>query len=178
MGIELASSITDNYPHWLCYAQSIIRGMQSTLEPTEVVNDTICRLADRDSRKLESLREQINGLDRYVKRAIKIAIISPRSRLRYRKGGHCTSDAEWIENIGIADDENDDCLDIPAAYELVPTILDEMNITPEEREIFTWRFFGREFAEYPGDHSRSKLSKSYLKVRNKIIPILLGKIGA
>ncbi len=175
---RLSTIITNNYKSWLDYAQKIISSSKSTLEPGEVVNDVILRLMEKDSFKLMQLIDQNDGhgLDYYVKRVIKVAIISPRSNLRYQKGGYCTTAVEWIENVNCKENADAEVLNVSDASDLVSTILEDLPISKEDKDIFLWRYFGRSYAEYPIRHTASKFSKTYLRVKRQILPILMKQV--
>ncbi|MFI3306634.1 MAG: hypothetical protein R3Y68_09015 [Rikenellaceae bacterium] len=188
MTAHLEKYITTRYPNWVEFAQAKIISANIQLDAAEVVNDTLLRLIERSTEQLNTMAAIGNGtatdLSRYVCYAIKIAIISPRSAIRYTRGGYCTERVEWIEQMGASSGSGADyhaqdlaATNIDRAYELIPKILDSLDFSEEDKSAFLWRHFGRAYADYPDGRSKSTLSKIYIKIKKRIIPILRRQIG-
>lgn len=174
MNPDLNTFITTHYPQWVEYAAYHVRQSRLPIDPTEVVNDVLCTLLERDTAKLKRLMNARNKdgteLDFFVMRIIKISIHSPRSPFRYQRGQHCTDRLEdSIRTIPVLAPE----FDQEDAYQQVKRVLDGLQLSELSKRIFVWRLFeGRPFAEWPGAESQKFLYDTF----NRILLIISAKI--
>lgn len=167
---NLNNYITNRYDRWLDYAAYHCRRSGLNLEPTEVLNDVLCQLLQRNPVKLERLlnerHDKYSRLDYLVLRVIRISVISPRSHVRYTKGQHCTRTVDW-DLSGLSDvpaTESED-VDPDSRLREIRAAFDALDASPRSKEIFAWRFFeGKSFAQWPGPEPVRRLRRIYSRI--------------
>lgn len=175
---KLYDYIENTYDRWVNYASHYIQRSKLPINPSEVVNDVLCTLLERDVKKLEHLLIQPakggTELDFFIMRIIKTSIYSPRSPFRYQRGQHCTCHLNG--NVSAMESNLDS-----TATDIFSTAwieLTKMNVPEFEKKVFVWKFFdGNPISKWPGPESRRKLYHAYSRIFKQIVKAAKGKIS-
>lgn len=172
--------ITKHYNEWLNYSTSICHKAKSNLDPREALNDALSRILEQNKINLHELLAIRPGhktrLDYLVMRIIRINIISPRSRIRYTNGQHCTRPMGDDLSKYVTSDLDENSPSIDDQLTLIHNILAELQTSQRNKEIFTWRFFeGKPFTQWPGNTPVRQLRRIYNRIFNEISVIIRTK---
>lgn len=182
MGKEITKYIEHRYARWLDY--SLFHCSQAGIEDeaSDVLNEVIVSLLEKDENKLLELyflkKGQYRELDFYVLRMIKLNIYSPTSPYQNKYKPIPKSDVEF-SRLRLAEvEEYDD--DRPALIleqcAKVRHALDGLNLSNNARRVFEHRFFlGLPLSEWEGPEPKKELYEIYDRVVELIKSKLNGK---
>lgn len=175
--------INKRYNRWLDYASYHcgLSGMPD--EATDVLNEVLCSLLQKDSAKLEKLLEaKRNGyteLDFFVLRMIKLNATSDTSpyRSKYKPLPADTNvDYSRLDIEDVPEETSDRNEIILERFHQVRETLEELELSPIAKKVFEYRFFeDSNFSEWPGTESLKQLYEMYNKVQELIRKKIAGE---
>lgn len=170
--------ITQAYRRWVDYARHYIQRSKLPIEASEVVDEVLCALLERDVERLERMlgvpAKGGTELDFFIMRIIKTSIYSPRSPFRYQRGQHCTGRLKY--DVPMAETESDSGHD--EVCTLVWQMLPALDATELEKRVFIWKFFdGNPISKWPGPENKRMLYRAYNRIFRKIASEVRCKIG-
>lgn len=188
--------ITARYHRWLDYAAYLFPASGADGEPLDLLNEVLCMLLEKDTTMLLNLVSTRKGiyteLDFFVLKMIRTNAFSPTSpyRCNYRRPAIDTeTDFSRMELIDKSADKSmeefvgESCLEydrneeILRRFTLVREVFEHLDLTKEERGVFTFRFFqDRPFTEWAGDIPQRRLYRIYERVIARIRREIEGKV--
>lgn len=167
--------ITKRYERWLDYSSYHCNLASIPDEATDVLNEVLCSLLQKDSVQLERLiqskKDGYTELDFFVLRMIKLNACSLTSpyRSRYRS---LPSDANIdytqldIEDIVEEDSDDEQLLD---RFHQVREAFEYLNLSPLASKVFEFRFFqDQNFSDWTGPETLKQLYEIYNGVQEMI----------
>lgn len=166
---EIDEYINSHYQRWRDYAAYYCNISRLDLDPAEVLNNILCDLLAERSGVVADLiarkgKKGLTEFDYFILSIIRTNIMSPRSTVRYVKGQKVTGRIDPLE-YRIADEPADDNEQYEERMQIVRSILDDLQITEQSKQIFSWRFFeGQNFKDWIGTESIDYLYDTYNRV--------------
>lgn len=177
---EIAKFIEKRYSKWLDYSQyhCEVSGMHG--EATDVLNEVMCSLWQKDLCKLERLiNTKKNGyseLDFFVLRMIKLNIYSPTSPYQNKYRSALTDDnvdCAILDTLSDEEEEGDDGYLIDK-FRLVRDSVEELDLSPIAKKVFEFRFLqDQHFSDWPGPETLKQLYEIY----NAVLDMIKRKIS-
>ncbi len=181
MDIEIINSyITARYDRWLDYSKyhCTLAGMPD--EATDVLNEVLIMLLEKDADYLNRLYKAKKGryreLDFFVLQMIKLNITSVTSPYRHKyKSLPVDENVDWhrLEIIDEPESEPDRAAAVLREMKLIRFVFDRLELTDLERRVFAFKFFaGASFADWPGGENEKALYQAYKVVYSAICELL------
>lgn len=181
MGIETINSyITARYDRWLDYSKYHCSLTGISDEATDVLNEVLVMLLEKEPSYLNRLYEAKKGryreLDFFILQMIKLNITSVTSPYRHKyKAVPTDKNVDWrrLEIIDEADHQPDRADTVLQEMKLIRFVFDQLELTELEREVFTFKFFaGMSFTDWPGKENKKALYQVYKVVYSAICELL------
>ena len=177
---KLDQHITNSYQRWTEYVEFQAARANIPDQAGDILNTVLEALLKKERTLIESLLAKKKGpyteLDFFILRMIKLNAHSPTSPYR-----HTTRTVPTDTNIDPISMDLEDVFDMtPDRKEEIlnqcnhaRVILERIDITDREREIFSWKFFGdNSLRSWPGGEPYSTVCSTY----NRVKGLMAGKI--
>lgn len=181
MNPEINTYIELRYPRWLDYACYHCVHAKMNNEATDVLNEVIISLLEKDEIKvlkmLNSHKGKYRELDFFVLRMIKLNVYSPTSpyQSKYKQAKTVTEIKLHRLNIPEVEIEDEDRPGrILEQFNQVREIYNNLNLSDKAKKIFMHRFFmGLPFSQWDGPETKKELYETY----NKIVELIKAKLN-
>lgn len=166
---QIENYITKRYSRWLDYAEYHCTLQKLDDQANDVLDEVLLMLLKKPEKDLLALYEkkkemkgiEYTELDFYILRMLKLNITSPTAPYRHKTRSTIidnNADISSMEVIDEVDCSRDRSGKAVEQMRLVRETLEELPITPREKEVFEWNFFhGNPLSEWTGPESSSDL---------------------
>lgn len=177
---ELNQHITNSYKRWADYAKYQAARANIPDQAGDILNTVLEALLRKDQDQIHSLlakkKDSYTELDFFILRMIRLNAHSPTSPYRHKtRTVHIDTNIDpcSIDREDLFDQDPDKGQEILDQCNQAREVLDTLNISSREKEIFSWKFFAdNALLSWPGDESYSTVCATY----NRVKALMAGKI--